>query len=208
MPPLVVASAVQVRLRWTMNGADVYNVLGGSVAGGFANSQAIANALGVAVLGRFTTSGLAALCATTTSLISVGVRDIRSANAPEYVSVAAAVPGTGVGNPLPNQNAACITLRTNFVGRSYRGRVYLAGFIVTQNSAAGAIVAGLNTACVTFLQNVQTDMGAQGITLGVLSRPRPAGPGGVPPAWAGLITPVTAIMARDTVWDTQRRRKR
>src|SRR5882672_7675287 len=87
MASLVIPSAVQVRLHWTLNGVDCFNVLGGSVAGGFAASQAIANTIGAAILGRFTSSGLAALCATTTSLISVGLRDIRTANQPEFVSV-------------------------------------------------------------------------------------------------------------------------
>src|SRR5882672_3363229 len=128
MASLVIPSAVQVRLHWTLNGVDCFNVLGGSVAGGFAASQAIANTIGAAILGRFTSSGLAALCATTTSLISVGLRDIRTANQPEFVSVAAAVPGTGAGNPLPNQLAAVVTLRTALAGRSFRGRAYFGGF--------------------------------------------------------------------------------
>lgn len=208
MPALVVPSAVQVRLHWTLNGVDCYNVLGGSVAGGFAASQAIANTLGTAILGRFTTSGLAALCATTTSLISVGLRDIRTANQPEFVSVAAAVPGSGAGNPVPNQLAAVVTLRTALAGRSYRGRAYFGGFIVGENTAAGAIVAGLNTALVAFVTNIQTDLAASAITLGVISRPF-AGDAGPPvhPARAGVVTPVTGIIARDTKWDTQRRRK-
>ena len=195
MPSLVIPTAVQVRLRWTFNGIAGYNVLGGSVGGGFANSQAIANAIGTAVNGHFTTSGLAALCATTTSLLGVGTRDIRVANQPEFQSAAAAVPGTGAGNPLPNEVAAVVTLRTALAGRSYRGRAYFSGFIVGENSATGSIVAGLNTALVTFMTNVQTDLSASGITLAVLSRTHLSA------------TPVTLIQTRDSEWDTQRRRK-
>lgn len=195
MPSLVIPGAVQVRMHWTMNGANAFNVLGGSVGGGFANSQAIADALDTAVKGHLTSSGLAALLATTTSLISVGIRDIRAANEVEFVGTAAAVAGTGGGNPLPNEVAATYTLRTANAGKSFRGRVYLGGFIVGENTAAGQITAGLNATAVSFLQSVQTDMAAQGITLSVLSRKllRP--------------TPVTAIVARDTLWDSQRRRK-
>lgn len=205
---LVVPSAVQVRLHWTLNGVDCFNVLGGSVAGGFAASQAIANTIGAAILGRFTSSGLAALCATTTSLISVGLRDIRTANQPEFVSVAAAVPGTGAGNPLPNQLAAVVTLRTALAGRSFRGRAYFGGFIAGENTAAGAILAALNTALVAFVTNMQTDLAASAITLGVISRPF-AGAAGPPvrPARLGSVTPVTGIVTRDTKWDTQRRRR-
>lgn len=209
MASLIVGSAVQLRLHWTMNGVDCFNVLGGAVAGGFAASQAIANTIGAAVAGRFTSSGLAALCATTTSLISVGLRDIRIANQPEFVSVAAAVPGTGAGNPLPNHVAAVVTLRTALAGRSFRGRIYFGGFIVGENTAAGAIVAGLNTAMVAFVTGIQTDLAASSITLGVVSRPFAGrtSPPPVLPARAGVVTPVTAIIARDTKWDTQRRRR-
>ena len=195
MPSLVIPTAVQVRLRWTFNGVSGFNVLGGSVGGGFASSQAIANTLGTAVNGYFTSSGLAALMATTTSLLGIGLRDIRVANQPEFQSAAAAVPGTGVGNPIPNEVAAVITLRTALAGRSFRGRAYFSGAIVTQNSATGSIVAGFNTALTTFMTNVQTALAASGITLAVLSRTD------------SVATPVTLIQARDTEWDTQRRRK-
>ena len=203
--PLVVPNAVQIRLHWSYNGILGFNSLGGSVAGGFAASQAIANTLGTAILGRFTSSGLAALMATTTSLLAVGLRDIRTANLPEFVSVAAAVPGTGSGDPLPNQLAAVVTLRTALAGKSYRGRAYFSGAIEAENDGTGKIAAGLNTALVTFMTNVQTDLASSGITLAVISRPRAAPP--FPVAWPGAVTPVTAIVTRDTEWDTQRRRK-
>lgn len=195
MPSLVVPGGVQVRLHWTMNGVDAFNVLGGSVGGGFANSQAIADAVDAAIKARLTSSGLAALLATTTSLLSVGIRDIRAANEVEFVGTGAAVPGTGAGNPLPNEVAATITLRTAKAGKSYRGRVYLGGAIVGENTAAGQIAAGFNAAAVGFMQGVGTDLAASGITLSVISRK--------------LLTPtpVVAVEARDTLWDSQRRRK-
>jgi len=195
MGSLVIPTAVQVRLFWTYNSIPGVNVLGGIVAGGFVNSQTIANALGTAILGHFTSSGLAALMATTTVLDAVGVRDIRVANQPEFVSTAASVPGTGAGNPLPNELAAAVTLRTALAGKSFRGRAYFSGAIVAESDGSGRIVAAFNTALRTFMGNVQTDMGAQGITLAVLSRKLLAG------------NPVTAIQTRDTQWDSQRRRQ-
>ena len=33
--------------------------------------------------------------------------------------------GTSTGDPLPMQNAALVSLRSGFIGRSYRGRMYL-----------------------------------------------------------------------------------
>lgn len=193
--PLVVPSSVQVRLFWTYNGISGVNVLGGIVAGGYVNSQAIANAIDTAVKGHLTTSGLKALLATTTSLDAVGVRDVRAANQPEFIGTGAPVAGTGVGNPLPNELAAAITLRTALAGKSFRGRTYFSGAIVTQSDAAGRIVAGFNTALTTFMTNVQGDLGASGITLAVLSRKLLQS------------NAVTAIVARDTQWDSQRRRQ-
>ena len=207
--PLVLANAVVVRLNWSFNGVLGFNVLGGSVGGGYTNSQAHANALGTAVLGRYTSSGLKALQATTTSLLGVGIRDVQTANQVEYVSVAAAVPGTGGGAPLPNELAAAITLRTSLAGKSFRGRAYFSGAQAAESDAAGKIVAAYNTALVAFLTGVQADMGTEGITLAVLSRPRFAN---LPPpadvqTYAGRLTPVTAIVARDVQWDSQRRRQ-
>lgn len=207
--PLVLANAVVVRLMWSYNGVLGFNVLGGSVGGGFANSQAHANSLGTAVLGRFTSSGLKALMATTTELLGVGIRDVRTANQPEYVSVAAAVPGTGGGLPLPNELAAVVTLRTALAGKSFRGRSYFSGAVVGESDAAGKIVAAFNTALAAFVTGVQADMGTEGITLAILSRPRFANL--VPPldiqTYAGALTPVTGITTRDTQWDSQRRRQ-
>jgi hypothetical protein len=208
--PLVVSNAVQVRLRWSLNGKLVSNVLGGQVGGGYANSQAHANALGTAVIGRFTSSGLKALSASTTEMLGVGIRDVRTPNQVEYLSVAAGVIGTGAGDPLPNELAAVATLKTALAGKHYRGRVYIGGANEAQNDAAGQIVAAYNTAVVAFITGVSADMGTEGITLAVLARPNYLNL--VPPAdvqtYAGAITPVTSISALDTVWDSQRRRGR
>jgi len=208
MPALVFPNCVEVRYHWTMNGVDAYNVLHASVTGAFVANQTITNALDTAVKARLTGGGLAALLATTTSLVSVNLRDLRTANLAEFVGAGAAVPGTGAGNPLPNEVALCITLRTALAGKSFRGRVYLGGFIVGENNASGQIVAALNTNAASFILGNVGDFAAQGLTMAILSRPRPAGPGGVPAAYAGALTPVTTAVARDTLWDSQRRRKR
>jgi hypothetical protein len=207
--PLVLPTAVQVRLHWSWNGVLGFNVLAGIVGGGYSNSQAHADALGAAVLGRFTSSGLKALCATTTSLLAAGIRDLQAPNRAEFVSTASAVPGTGSGDPLPNELAAVVTLRTALAGKSFRGRAYFSGAIVAESDASGKIVAAFNTAIAAFMTGVQTDMATEGITLAVLSRPRFANL--IPPldvqTYAGTITPVSAIVTRDTQWDAQRRRQ-
>lgn len=206
--PLVMSNAVQVRLIWSLLGRTCSNVLGGSVGGGYANSQAHADALGVDVLGDFTSSGLAALMPASSILVAVGIRDLRTANQVEYISTATEVVGTGSGDALPNELAAVVTLRTALAGKHYRGRVYISGANEAQNLSAGTIATAFNTGIVTFITNVQSDMGTQGITLSVLARPSYLNL--APPAdtvvFPGALTPVTSITARDTNWDTQRRR--
>jgi hypothetical protein len=203
---LTLPNTVQVRLRWSLIGRLCSNILAGEV-GSFTSSQAVADALATAVLGHFTTSGLAALSATTTVMLGVGLRDIRSDGLVEYLSAPAGVAGTGAGDPLPNSLAAVVTLRTARAGKRYRGRVYVGGAIVAENDAAGHIVAAYNTALKAFLTDVQADMLAQGITLGVLSRPQYDPITGLVGTWAGAITPVTAVETRDVIWDSQRRRE-
>jgi hypothetical protein len=208
MPSLVFPNCVELRVHWTMNGVDAYNVMHGVVASGFVANQTVTDTLDAALKTRVTSMGLQPLLATTTSMVSVNLRDLRTPNAAEFVGTTAALVGTGAGNPLPNEVALCVTLRTALAGRSYRGRVYLGGFIVGENSATGQIVTALNTAAANTVFGWAAAMSTSAITMAILSRPRPAGPLGVPPAYAGALTPVISAVARDTLWDSQRRRKR
>jgi len=207
--PLVLDDAVQVRLLWTWNGVQGSNVLGGRVEGGYAHTQSHADDLGTAIVASFTSSGLKALMASTTNFGGVGIRDLREPHLVEYISEAGGVVGTGAGDPLPNQLAACVTLRTAKAGKSYRGRTYFSGANEAQNTSDGLIAAGLATAIEAFMAAVKTDMDAEGITLAVLSAPRYANL--VPPldikTWPGAVNDVTSIQLQDNLWDSQRRRK-
>jgi len=201
MPQLVVANAAQMRIIWSLSG-QLYalNVLGVVNAGGIAITQALTNTVGAAVKAGFTSSTHNQVIHTTVALASVGLRDLRSANTAEFLDSGAAVAGAGTGDILPLQVALCITLRTAFAGRSFRGRVYLCGFNETSNGATGVITATSNA--VAFVTAIKAALVSSSLDLGVLSRPRVAP---LVPS-AGFITPVTSIVARDAVWDTQRRR--
>jgi len=209
--PLELATAVQVRLIWTMNDADCINVLGGQVGGDFVNSQAHADALSTAVSAVYTSSGLRALHASTTVFNGVGIRDVRIRNLAEYVSYDGTEAGTGSGDPMPAQTAAVMTLRTAFAGKSYRGRVYIGGANEAQNTSSGRIDGTYRTTAIAFLEAVRDAMADEGITLAVLSAPRYANL--TPPldvqTWPGAITPVLAggISSRDNAWNSQRRRR-
>lgn len=201
MPALVVPNAAQMRLIWSLGG-QLYalNVLGVVNAGSVAITQALTNTIGAAVKTGLTTSALGARITTNVALANVGLRDVRTANTAEFLDSGAAVAGTGALDTLPPQTALVVTLRTAQAGRSFRGRVYLCGFSETENFAAGTYSGQAGP--VAFITAVQSALVNNGLNLGVISRPRtdPLNPS------AGFVTPVTSIVLRDNVWDTQRRR--
>jgi len=205
MPSVVVPEACFLRLIWTLSGVPyAVNVLGVRNAGHLAITQAIANSVGSAVKTGFASSGLNAQLATTISLGNVGLRDIGSANQPEYLDTGAAVPGTAAGDPLPPQIALCVTLRTALAGRSFRGRSYIPGFTEAANGTTGTASAAASTAAINFVNACATSLASSGLALAVVSRPAPS----ATPPRAGFVNNVTAVLTRDLIWDTQRRRAR
>lgn len=201
MAQLVVANAAQMRLIWSVGGTlYALNVMGVVNSTAVAITQALTNTIGAAVKSALTSSTLGSQIHTTVALANVGLRDIRTANTAEFLDSGAAVAGTATGDLLPPQTALVITLRTAQAGRSFRGRVYLPGFAESVSTAAG-IYAG-TTHGVSFITAIKSALVTSGLDLGVLSRPNAE----ATPPRAGFITPVTSIVIRDNVWDTQRRR--
>lgn len=222
-PDLVVAGAGILTLRWTYgaSGAGGMNVLGVAITGAVPVNQTLANNLDAAIKAALTSSGLVARLHTTTSLVSCGIRDIRAAHMTEFIGSGAPVVGTGTGDPLPRGVAYCVSLKTAFSGASYRGRVYLGGFTEAVNDTGSAALAAVGTEAVTFVTLIDTALGSNGCDLAVVSRPSypvtittvttvPGGPITTDVktlrARPGGVTPMTAVVARNLVWDSQRRR--
>lgn len=203
MPQLVVANAAQMRLIWSLGG-QLYalNVMGVVNSGSVAITQALTNTIGTAIKAALTSTGHGSALHTTVALANIGLRDIRTANTAEFLDTGGAVAGTMTGDLLPPQVALCITLRTAQAGRSFRGRVYLEGFGEGANAVGGVAPGAITAPAVAFVVAIQNALVASSLNLGVLSRPAPQ----LPVPRAGFITPVTSIVARDGVWDTQRRR--
>lgn len=201
MPQLVVPNSGQLRLIWALGG-QLYalNVLGVVNNTSVAITQALTNTIGTAIKSALTSSGHVGALHTTVTLANIGLRDLRTANTAEFLDTGGAVAGTGTGDVLPPQIAMCVTLRTAQAGRSFRGRVYLPGFNEASNSVTGTLTSTASS--VAFVTAIKAALVASSLDLGVLSRPAPTAP--VPRA--GFITTVTSIVARDSVWDTQRRR--
>lgn len=200
MPQLVVPNSAQMRLIWSLGG-QLYalNVMG-VVANAVPITQALTNTIGSAIKTALTSSGHVGALHTTVALANIGLRDIRTANTAEFIDTGGAVAGTLAGDLLPPQTALCVTLRTAQAGRSFRGRVFLPGFGEGQNAAGGTISS--TGSCVSFVTAIKAALVTSSMDLGVLSRPAPD----LPVPRAGFITIVTSIVARDSVWDTQRRR--
>jgi len=164
-------------------------------------NQALAETLKTTISGIFGSSQLTGAIAPTFGLRNVGVRNLALANQAEFLSTGAGTLGTGTGDLLPVGTAFCVTLRTSGAGKSFRGRVYLAGFTEGMGAANNADAAVAQVA-VAFVDGIRTSLGsAPNIDMCIVSRyankvlrPTP------------ITTEVTAVIARNTVWDSQRRR--
>lgn len=219
----IIPNCVELRLLWTWAGQGAVNVLHAIAPAGFVVNQTTTNSLGTAIKASFG-STWGTVCANTTQLVRVTLRDKRIANAAEFLDTGAAALGTVVGaEPLPPQTALCITLRTAQSGKSFRGRVYLGGATEADNAAGGVISATGQTAAINFVTGIQTALTNNGsLQLAVATRAAEQtvvnattthtdGTTTVKrlytvQAKAGNATPVTVIQSRGTNWETQRRR--
>jgi hypothetical protein len=220
-PPMVVANAVQVRLRWLVQTETAFNVLNFRATSAVVVNQALADQVGTQVKLAFAAQW-AAHTATGNSLQKVGIRDLRVASSAEFVDSGSASAGGAAADSLPPQNAVVVTLRTAKAGRSFRGRVYLPGLSELDNSPTGVTSTAANTAAAAFINDIATRLQPIGLTFAVLSRPSDASTTtkttthsdgtttvknlSVVTAKAGEINDVTLVQVRNNRTETQRRR--
>lgn len=195
MPALVIDNTAQIRLIWQLNNVDVaVNVYHGIKQDPLGSiDQADATALATNLATQFNASTFKANLNNQWKLATVGVRDLNSPNNPEYLAAVAGAAGSYATEILPLNVCMCVTLRTGKAGTSYRGRTYLSGW-TEGSSAAGNATAGVQAQAEDWVTRVKTAMDQAGFTLAVASRK------------LGKSEAVTSIQARDTRWDTQRRR--
>lgn len=211
--PEVIPACVEVRLNWELaNSKITHNVLHARVAGGFAATSTVAEAIRVAITSGATWTNYAALLNTATSLTGVSLRDMRAANLPLVDSTGAPVAGTAVGGALPPEVALVVTERTAGAGRSFRGRIFLPGFDKTATTSAGAATGGAVSATQAWAQLIQSGMAGQSLTLAIAQPARQAytSPvtGAAIPARGANLADVTSLVVRDSIFDSQRRRSR
>ena len=208
--PIIVPSAVQCHIVWTLtNGKTARNVLYGIVAAAFAPTPTIAEAIRAGLTTGANWTALAAFLSTTGSLSSVQLRDVRGANFPLVPSTGAAVPGTSASPALPDEVAACITLRTSRTGPGGRGRTYIPNFATNALGTGGVIAPTAVTAITGFANLISTVLTTNGLqwALGLPARAAYTGSTGTAhPARVATALPLTAAVCRDNHWDSQRRR--
>lgn len=191
-----IADTVEVRLNWGLDGSEwAVNVLHYIVPGGFTVNQANADALAADIDDAFTNAAsIQPLISDLVTLDSVGLRDIRVASQPEFLSDLGTF-GTRTDEMLPRQTCMVLTLRTALAGRSYRGRVYLGGWTVGGLALDGSMGAAHRAAAEDFGDRMASfTVDSALLVLGVTSRT------------LELTTEVVSSEVRDDVWDWQRSR--
>lgn len=119
-------------------------------------------------------------------------------------TVAHANAGAGAGNMLPAECAPVLTLRTDYRGRRYRGRMFLPAPVVSATSSDGTLTASLITAIIAQWNGMVTAIVAnwEPVVASYGHSMTKAGP----VSWSPFATPVTSA-TMDVFVDVQRRRK-
>lgn len=207
--PLVISNAAVLKLRWSGPSRTWLNVIG--LIGNPALptiDQALANAMHAGIAGAAGFQSLISLLASTVIFEGITLKNISVANQAEFVSVGTPLGGAGALEVLPLSNAAVVTVRTALSGKSFRGRTYFSGFDEGQNDATGRQAAAVNVAVVAAMTSIDSIAAGHTMRLAVLSRPQAAR---TIPARdiffrPGTATVVSSFVARNSKWESQRRR--
>lgn len=205
--PHTVPNCVQVTLNWTAGSTVMTNVLHARKTSPPAIDQAFANTIDSAIKGLMSGAGnVLTFQGTVISFRNVSVRDVSTANLAKFDGAGAALPGTGTGNVLPSTVALCVTHRTARAGKSFRGRSYFPGIIVSATDGSGHISTAAQTSIVAFYNSVRTTLNSNGLVLAV-AHPDTYNTA-LPPVISipGFTTDVTASVSRNLNLETQRRR--
>lgn len=200
MPFVPATNVVQAELLYTWDTQIVETVLHYQLAGGYDIPKMIllGAALRVAWAG-----GVQGSMSSAVTLTQIRLTDLTTVSSP-VVNYSTGMPLSGalVATPaLPNSIAVVMTKRTDFRGRSYRGRIYHPG-LTEADVTANQVLAARVTALLTSYSNLIniTDSGANVHHMVVVSRFSAGAARG-----AAVVTQVTSI-STDGIVDSQRRR--
>lgn len=201
MPFVAAPNIVQCELRQLLDGQRIENRI---FVNCFAEpTVADMNAIAGALSGAVSTNWVP-LLPTTWRLTEFYLKSLHTQNAPEatYPQPAGSFTGT-LGQPqLPNSNTLCISLRSNFSGRSARGRLYwpcLTEGQVVGNLVDQTVVNNIVSAVQDIDARISSTTAFEWVIVSFVS-------GGVPRPGGPVYFLVNGILAVDNVIDSQRRR--
>lgn len=199
MPFVPAPNVVELQFRCTFDGEQTMNRVHVHVGG--PPTQAICQALATAGL-TWWTGNVTAITGATLALREVYCKGVDNLNSFEATaSPPAPVPGTQVGDTLPNNCSLAVSLRSGLTGRSARGRWFWQGLTEAQVTASRVIagtVASIDAA-ITNLRSAIVTLGHELIIVSYRANgiPRPGGP---------VYFSVINVIVVDSVIDSQRRR--
>jgi len=209
MAKFVVPNSARMRIDWNLGGTLCSNVFGGKATGSGTVTQATADALRDIVTGAWNSSGLAPHFPPTSGLLRVAIRNVNTADLPEFTSSISGVPGTAATESLPRGVAAVVTFKTAKAGKRNRGRAFMSGLSEDENSSSQTISPAAEAACVAFWSAIDANLGGTGYDFAVISPALPARldhNGNTLPAELANSEPITSVTMRNTQWGSQRRR--
>jgi len=198
MPFIPIPNTAEVEIRGSLGGALIENTLYFTNAGTI-TFEAL-NTLAFNVGDWFGVNMLPLLSADYT-LREVFARDLTTDSG---VTASAPQPEGSVGGQAGGSEAgnvsACISFRTGFAGRSFRGRNYIPAIPKSQISQS-ILNGSWMASCITAYQQLSSETAEGGWTWVVASRYHNNAP-----RVEGVTTPVNAVLFTDVVSDSQRRR--
>ena len=217
---IFINNCAALRIVWSLpTGKTASNVLHFICTAMPVINQGFAESMLAAVVSSYAAGGLAPFQHTNTKITNVGIRDMSPIPGSDsgHGELLSAGVGTGgsasASDPLPAGVAFCVSLRTARSGQANRGRVYIPGFVESANTASGLALDLAGNAAVGFINTLLQTMHARTPPFDMaIAQPHRAaytGRVGAPHAErAATAEPVVTVLARNMVWDTQRRRQR
>jgi len=193
----IVPNGIKIEMNYTQNGIPVVNRF--FVTKTSAPTSADLDDAITATLGFY--NDLQPYQHPTLILQNITATDVHVANGTQTIlPLTTGNAGTGVSAAAAANASICVSLRTSFTGRSFRGRMYFGGLLSGQLTDAQNWSTSMATAYATFVTDFITALGAINQTLVVVSNYA----AGVVRAIA-LATEVISLIV-DTKVDSQRRR--
>jgi len=198
VPYVPVPDTLQATLRYICAGQHIENVMCFSYEASDFSTAAIAVAN---VINTTWWASIRGVMSNQMSLNEIYMVDLASQSGP----VATAQPGVpSIGfqevPPMPNNVTLCVTFRTEQRGRSFRGRSFVVGLAANQVVSQNVIDPAAGTILNAY-QDLREAAATAGVPMVVVSRQTNNAP-----RVTGLATPITAVVLRDSVADSQRRR--